>query len=32
VAIYRHRIKPRTFLPWPVRYYLRVLLWSPRIA
>ncbi|HEX2610575.1 MAG TPA: glycosyltransferase family 2 protein [Gemmatimonadales bacterium] len=32
MAIYRHRIKPRTFLPWPLRYYLRVLLWSPRMA
>jgi hypothetical protein len=31
-AVYRHGIKPRTFLPWPVRYYLRVLLWSPRMA
>jgi rhamnosyltransferase len=25
----RHRIRPRTFLPYPVRFYAGVLLWSP---
>jgi glycosyltransferase involved in cell wall biosynthesis len=24
----RHRIRPRTFLPYPVRFYARVLFWS----
>jgi len=24
----RHRIRPRTFLPYPVRFYARVLLWT----
>jgi rhamnosyltransferase len=25
----RHRIRPRTFLPYPVRFYAGALLWSP---
>jgi rhamnosyltransferase len=28
-VISRHNIRPRTFLPYPVRFYARVLLWSP---
>jgi rhamnosyltransferase len=27
-VLFRHRIRPRTFLPYPVRFYARVLLWS----
>jgi hypothetical protein len=27
-VISRYNIRPRTFLPYPVRFYARVLLWS----
>jgi rhamnosyltransferase len=27
-VVMRHRIRPRTFWPFPVRFYLQVLLWS----
>jgi rhamnosyltransferase len=27
-AVYRHRIRPHTLLPYPVLFYLRVALWS----
>lgn len=27
-VLFRHRIRPRTFLPYPVRFYARALLWS----
>lgn len=29
-AVYRHRIRPRTLLPYPLPFYARVLLWRPR--
>jgi rhamnosyltransferase len=29
-AVYRHRIRPRTLLPYPAPFYLRVLLWPSR--
>jgi rhamnosyltransferase len=29
-VVARHGIRPRTFLPYPVRYYARVLLWQRR--
>jgi hypothetical protein len=29
-AVYRHRIRPRTLLPYPVPFYLRVVLWRLR--
>ncbi len=28
-AVRRHRIRPRTLLPYPVFFYIRALLWSP---
>jgi rhamnosyltransferase len=31
-AVRRHRIRPRTLLPYPVFFYLRVLLWTPAPA
>jgi GT2 family glycosyltransferase len=31
-AVYRHRIRPRTLLPYPVPFYLRVVLWRLQAA
>ena len=31
-AVRRHRIRPRTLLPYPVFFYLRVLSWTPEPA